>query len=198
MLGVYSSLLLLMARLNPLHYFKSIVDAQAVAFTSSSSSSTLPISLACAERRLGSPRHHRQGAAHRRHHQHGWHRPLSGVTALFVAQAFGVDLHLVDYLTIISIVTLASIGTAGTPGTGLMLLTLTLTAVGLPLEGVALIAGIDRILDMARTTVNVSGDILVSVLIARSEKELDLATYHDAHAGMTSTSPCAEGARGVQ
>ena len=106
-----------------------------------------------------------------------------GVTALFVAQAFGVDLHLVDYLTLISIVTLASIGTAGTPGTGLMLLTLTLTAVGLPLEGVALIAGIDRILDMARTTVNVSGDILVSVLIARSEKELDLATYHDAHAG---------------
>ncbi|MCV5446206.1 cation:dicarboxylase symporter family transporter, partial [Escherichia coli] len=88
-------------------------------------------------------------------------------TALFVAQAFGVDLHMVDYLTIISIATLASIGTAGTPGTGLMLLTLTLTAVGLPLEGVALIAGIDRILDMARTTVNVSGDILVSVLIAR-------------------------------
>ncbi|MGL6052976.1 MAG: dicarboxylate/amino acid:cation symporter, partial [Aeromonas salmonicida] len=106
-----------------------------------------------------------------------------GVTALFVAQAFGVDLHMVDYLTIISIATLASIGTAGTPGTGLMLLTLTLTAVGLPLEGVALIAGIDRILDMARTTVNVSGDILVSVLIARSEKELDLATYHDASAG---------------
>ena len=68
-------------------------------------------------------------------------------------------------------------------GTGLMLLTLTLTAVGLPLEGVALIAGIDRVLDMARTAVNVSGDILVSVLIARSENELDLATYHDEHAG---------------
>ena len=90
---------------------------------------------------------------------------------------------MVDYLTIISIATLASIGTAGTPGTGLMLLTLTLTAVGLPLEGVALIAGIDRILDMARTTVNLSGDILVSVLIARSENELDLAIYHDASAG---------------
>ncbi len=78
-LGVYSSLLLLLARLNPLHYFKSIVDAQAVAFTSSSSSSTLPISLACAEKRLGGlTRHHRQSAAHRRHHQHGWHGPLSG------------------------------------------------------------------------------------------------------------------------
>ena len=114
-----------------------------------------------------------------------------------MAQAFGVDLHMVDYLTIISIATLASIGTAGTPGTGLMLLTLTLTAVGLPLEGVALIAGIDRILDMARTTVNVSGDILVSVLIARSERELDLATYHDASAGETSTSPCAEAGRAI-
>ena len=183
-LGVYSILLLVLARLNPLHYFKSIVDAQAIAFTSSSSSNTLPISLACAEKRLGvSPAItakvlpigvtiNMNGTA-----------LYQGVTALFVAQAFGVDLHIVDYLIIISIATLASIGTAGTPGTGLMLLILTLTAVGLPLEGIALVAGIDRILDMARTTVNVSGDMLVSVLIARSEQELDLATYHNASAG---------------
>ncbi|MNT09886.1 Proton/sodium-glutamate symport protein [compost metagenome] len=183
-LGVYSSLLILLARLNPLHYFKSIVDAQAVAFTSSSSSSTLPISLACAERRLGvSPAITAKVLPIGATINMDGTALYQGVTALFVAQAFGVDLHVVDYLTIISIATLASIGTAGTPGTGLMLLTLTLTAVGLPLEGVALIAGIDRILDMARTTVNVSGDILVSVLIARSEKELDLAIYHDASAG---------------
>lgn len=104
-----------------------------------------------------------------------------GITALFVAQAFGMDLHMVDNLTIISIAVLAGIGTAGTPGTGLILLTL--TAVGLPLEGVALIEGIDRILDMARTT------ILVSVLIARSENELDLATYHDASAWEDIESP---------
>ncbi|ABO91926.1 proton/glutamate symporter [Aeromonas salmonicida subsp. salmonicida A449] len=183
-LGVYSSLLILLARLNPLHYFKSIVDAQAVAFTSSSSSSTLPISLACAEKRLGvSPAITAKVLPIGATINMDGTALYQGVTALFVAQAFGVDLHMVDYLTIISIATLASIGTAGTPGTGLMLLTLTLTAVGLPLEGVALIAGIDRILDMARTTVNVSGDILVSVLIARSEKELDLATYHDASAG---------------
>jgi len=183
-LGVYSSVLLLVVRLNPLHYFKSIVDAQAVAFTSSSSHDTRLVSLACAEQRLGvSPvitskvlpigaAINMDGTA-----------LYQGVTALFVAQAFGVSLHLIDYLTIISIATLAGIGSAGIPGTGLMLLTLTLTAIGLPLEGVALIAGIDRVLDMARTTVNVSGDILVSVLIARSEKKLDLATYHDAHAG---------------
>ncbi|MGR6421799.1 dicarboxylate/amino acid:cation symporter [Aeromonas veronii] len=183
-LGVYSTLLLLLARLNPLHYFKSIVDAQAVAFTSSSSNSTLPISLACAEKRLGvSPAITAKVLPIGATINMDGTALYQGVTALFVAQAFGVDLHMVDYLTIISIATLASIGTAGTPGTGLMLLTLTLTAVGLPLEGVALIAGIDRILDMARTTVNVSGDILVSVLIARSENELDLATYHDASAG---------------
>ncbi|WP_429082018.1 dicarboxylate/amino acid:cation symporter [Aeromonas bivalvium] len=184
LLGVYSGLLLLLARLNPLHYFKSILDAQAVAFTSSSSEVTLPVSQSCAEHRLGvSPpiaakvlpigaTINMDGTA-----------LYQGVTALFVAQAFGVDLHLFDYLIIISIVTLASIGTAGTPGTGLMLLTLTLTAVGLPLEGVALIAGIDRILDMARTTVNVSGDLLVSVLIGRREGGLDLAVYQDPRAG---------------
>ncbi|MGL5993156.1 MAG: dicarboxylate/amino acid:cation symporter [Aeromonas sobria] len=183
-LGVYSTLLLLLARLNPLHYFKSIVDAQAVAFTSSSSNNTLPITLACAEQRLGvSPAITAKVLPIGATINMDGTALYQGVTALFVAQAFGVDLHMVDYLTIISIATLASIGTAGTPGTGLMLLTLTLTAVGLPLEGVALIAGIDRILDMARTTVNVSGDILVSVLIARSENELDLATYHDASAG---------------
>jgi Na+/H+-dicarboxylate symporter len=183
-LGVYSVLLLLLARLNPLHYFKSILDAQAVAFTSSSSSSTLPVSLACAERRLGvSPAISAKVVPIGATINMDGTALYQGITALFVAQAFGVELHLVDYLTIISIATLASIGTAGTPGTGLMLLTLTLTAVGLPLEGVALIAGIDRVLDMARTTVNVSGDILMSVLIARSEQALDLTIYHDANAG---------------
>ncbi|MFM5463602.1 dicarboxylate/amino acid:cation symporter [Aeromonas simiae] len=183
-LGVYSGMLLLLARLNPWHYFRSILDAQALAFTSSSSATTQPLSMQCAEQRLGVSQRvtntvlpigatiNMDGTA-----------LYQGVTALFVAQAFGIDLHLFDYLTIIVIAVLASIGTAGAPGTGLMTLTLVLTSVGLPLEGVALIAGIDRILDMARTTVNVSGDILVSVLIAKREGELDLATYHDPDAG---------------
>ncbi|MGL5973701.1 MAG: dicarboxylate/amino acid:cation symporter, partial [Aeromonas sobria] len=125
-LGVYSTLLLLLARLNPLHYFKSIVDAQAVAFTSSSSNNTLPISLACAEQRLGvSPTITAKVLPIGATINMDGTALYQGVTALFVAQAFGVDLHMVDYLTIISIATLASIGTAGTPGTGLMLLTLT-------------------------------------------------------------------------
>lgn len=101
-----------------------------------------------------------------------------GVTVLFVAQAFGIDLTVVDYLTIILTATLASIGTAGVPGAGLVMLTLVLTTVGLPLEGVALIAGIDRILDMVRTVVNVSGDLVATTVIAKSEDELDMAHYN--------------------
>jgi Na+/H+-dicarboxylate symporter len=96
-----------------------------------------------------------------------------GVLALFVAQAFGIDLSTGDYLTIIVTATLASIGTAGVPGAGLIMLSLVLTTVGLPLEGIALVAGIDRILDMARTTVNVTGDLMVSLLIGKSEGELN-------------------------
>ncbi|MGS0730398.1 dicarboxylate/amino acid:cation symporter, partial [Shewanella sp. 0m-11] len=97
---------------------------------------------------------------------------------LFVAQAFGIDLTWVDYLTIILTATLASIGTAGVPGAGLVMLTLVLTTVGLPLEGVALIAGIDRILDMARTVVNVSGDLVATTVIAKSEGEIDVEHYN--------------------
>ncbi|PJG59714.1 dicarboxylate/amino acid:cation symporter [Aeromonas cavernicola] len=182
--GVYTLMLLLLARLNPIHYFKSIVDAQAVAFTSSSSMTTLPTCLACAERRLGvchvitekvlaiGAVFNMDGTA-----------LYQGVAALFVAQAFGVDLQFGDYVTIVIIATLASIGTVGTPGAGLLLLSLTLAAVGIPLEGVALLAGIDRLLDMARTTVNVSGDIVVSVLVAQSEKGLDVVVYSDVSAG---------------
>ena len=106
-----------------------------------------------------------------------------GVCAMFVAQAFGVQLGMEEYLVIILTSTLASIGTAGVPGAGLIMLTLVLTSVGLPIEGVAIIAGIDRILDMARTTVNVTGDAMASVLIAKSEKELDEDIYngHKSH-----------------
>jgi Na+/H+-dicarboxylate symporter len=83
-----------------------------------------------------------------------------------------------DYLLIIMTSTLASIGTAGVPGAGLIMLSLVLTTVGLPLEGLAIIAGIDRILDMARTTVNVCGDMMVSVLVGKSENELDETIYN--------------------
>lgn len=177
--GFYSLVLRGLAGLNPVHFFKGISNAMAVAFTTSSSAGTLPASMKCASEYLGVNKKissfvlplgttiNMDGTA-----------LYQGVTALFVAQAFGIDLTWVDYITIILTATLASIGTAGVPGAGLVMLTLVLTTVGLPLEGVALIAGIDRILDMARTVVNVSGDLVATTVIAKSEDELDEVHYN--------------------
>lgn len=178
-LGFYSLVLKGVAKLNPLHFFKGISNAMAVAFTTSSSAGSLPASMKCASEYLGINKKissfvlplgatiNMDGTA-----------LYQGVTALFVAQAFGIDLTWVDYLTIILTATLASIGTAGVPGAGLVMLTLVLSTVGLPLEGVALIAGIDRLLDMARTVVNVSGDLVATTVIAQSEDELDVEHYN--------------------
>jgi Na+/H+-dicarboxylate symporter len=97
-----------------------------------------------------------------------------GVCALFLAQVYGIDLSIGQMVTIIITATLGSIGTAGVPGAGFIMLTLVLQSVGLPLEGLVLIAGIDRILDMARTSVNVIGDASCAVVVAASENELDI------------------------
>ncbi|MDD2160938.1 dicarboxylate/amino acid:cation symporter [Pseudomonas sp. MIL19] len=179
MLLVYGGLLALLARLSPLRFFKGVAPALAVAFSTSSSAGTLPVSIECARKNLGVS----QGVA-------GFVLPVGatinmdgtaiyqGVLALFIAQAFGVELNGAQYLMIILTATLASVGTAGVPGAGLIMLGLVLTSVGLPLEGVALIAGIDRILDMARTTVNVAGDLMTTTLVGRSENELDQAIYN--------------------
>ena len=94
-----------------------------------------------------------------------------GVCALFIAQLYGIDLTASQYMTIIVTGTLASIGTAGVPGAGFIMLTMILTSLGLPLEGSALIAGIDRILDMPRTSVNITGDAAVTLLVDKSEKK---------------------------
>lgn len=175
---VYTGAIAMIAKLPPVQYLKGIVSAQMMAFTSTSSSGTLPVSMRCARENLGVSK----GTA-------SFVLPLGatinmdgtalyqGVAALFVAQAFGIDLSMADYLTIIATSTLASIGTAGVPGAGLIMLSLVLSTVGLPMEGLAIIAGIDRILDMARTCVNVSGDLMVSVLVGKSEKELDTEIY---------------------
>ncbi|WP_134677549.1 dicarboxylate/amino acid:cation symporter [Ectopseudomonas khazarica] len=179
MLLVYGSLIGVLARLSPLRFFRGIAPALAVAFSTSSSSGTLPVSIECARKNLGVS----QGVA-------GFVLPVGatinmdgtaiyqGVLALFIAQAFGIDLSAGQYLMIILTATLASVGTAGIPGAGLIMLGLVLSSVGLPLEGVALIAGIDRILDMARTTVNVTGDLMTTALVARSENELDRDVYN--------------------
>ena len=183
MLLVYGGLLALLARLSPLRFFKGVAPALAVAFSTSSSAGTLPVSIECARKNLGVS----QGVA-------GFVLPVGatinmdgtaiyqGVLALFIAQAFGIDLNAGQYLMIILTATLASVGTAGVPGAGLIMLGLVLTSVGLPLEGVALIAGIDRILDMARTTVNVAGDLMTTTLVGRSENELDREIYNSDNA----------------
>jgi Na+/H+-dicarboxylate symporter len=179
---VYGGLLTFLARLNPIRYFQGIAEAQAVAFTTTSSSGTLPVTMSCAQKNLGVSKSvssfvlplgatiNMDGTA-----------LYQGVCALFVAQAFGVELGVGQYLTIIMTATLASIGTAGVPGAGLIMLSLVLTSVGLPIEGVAIIAGIDRILDMARTALNVTGDGMVAVLVAKSEKELNETVYSKPH-----------------
>lgn len=167
------------AKLNPLKFFKGIITAQTVAFTTTSSSGTLPITTQNVVKNLGVSKSiasfvlplgatiNMDGTA-----------LYQGVCVVFIAQAFGVDLSFANYMTIILTSTLASIGTAGVPGAGLIMLSLVLSSVGLPMEGIAIIAGIDRILDMARTTVNVTGDAMVSVLIAKSEGELDEGIYN--------------------
>jgi Na+/H+-dicarboxylate symporter len=150
-----------------------------VAFSTASSSGTLPVTISAARHNLGVS----QGIS-------SFVLPLGatinmdgtalyqGVAALFVAQVYGVDLGFGQYVTIILTSTLASIGTAGVPGAGLIMLSMVLTSVGLPLEGVAIIAGIDRILDMARTAINVTGDAAVSLIVARTEGELDEDIYY--------------------
>lgn len=178
-LVVYSGLLALLGRLNPLRYLSGILDALVVAYSSASSSGTLPVSLRCAQKNLGVS----EGVS-------GFVLPVGatinmdgtaiyqGVVALFIAQLVGVDLSLMDYGMIIVTGTLASIGTAGVPGAGLIMLSIVLAQVGLPLEAIAVIAGIDRILDMARTCVNVAGDLMVTTLVGKSEKELDMDIYN--------------------
>ncbi|CCN71721.1 dicarboxylate/amino acid:cation symporter [Vibrio nigripulchritudo] len=179
-LVVYSGILKLAGRLSPTQYLKALANPAAVAFTTTSSSGTLPVTIRTAHEELGVSREissfvlplgatiNMDGTA-----------IYQGVAAIFIAQVFGVNLEMQDYLMIIMTSTLASIGTAGVPGAGLIMLSLVLSTVGLPLEGLAIVAGIDRILDMARTSVNVCGDLMVSVLISRSEKGLDTSVYNN-------------------
>lgn len=170
---VYSSVVSIFSKMSPSKFFKGASPAMLLAFTTSSSSGTLPITMSSAENNLGVPKSissfvlplgatiNMDGTA-----------IYQGVCALFVAQVFGVDLTLSQQLTIVLTATLASIGTAGVPGGGLIMLTMVLQSVGLPLEGITLIGGIDRILDMARTCINITGDMAGAVMIASTEDGL--------------------------
>lgn len=171
---VYSSTLTVLGKFSPIKFFKGIFPAQAIAFTTCSSNATLPVNMQCTEQNLGVPKSissfvlplgatiNMDGTA-----------LYQGVCALFIANVFGIDLTISQQFSIVLTATLASIGTAGVPGAGLIMLTMVLQSVGLPLEGLALVAGIDRILDMARTTVNITGDSACAVIMAASENELD-------------------------
>jgi Na+/H+-dicarboxylate symporter len=170
---IYSGMTSIIAKMSPVKFFRGFSDATLLAFSTCSSSATLPLSMRVAQENLGvSPS------------ISSFVQPLGatinmdgtalyqGVCALFVAQAYGIHLGFGGQLTVLLTALLASIGTAGVPGAGLVMLTLVLTSVGLPLEGVALIAGVDRILDMARTACNVTGDAACAVVVAKTEGEL--------------------------
>ncbi len=168
----YSSLITIFVKKSPLWFLRGIREAALTAFVTRSSAATLPITMRNTQENLGVSEKvssfvlplgatiNMDGTA-----------LYQGVCALFVAQAYGLSLGMGAQLSIILTATLASIGTAGVPGAGLIMLTLVLTAVGLPLEGVALVAGIDAVLDMARTCVNIVGDSCVATVVASTEGE---------------------------
>ena len=178
------SLLLKIAGLNPIIMFKKMRDAALFAFSTSSSSATLPVTMETARNKLGVGNSvasftiplgatiNMDGTA-----------IMQGVATVFIAQVYGVDLSLSDYLLVILTATLASVGTAGVPGVGLIMLAMVLQQVNLPVEGIALIIGVDRLLDMMRTAVNITGDCTVACIVAKSEGELSQLTYDDPNAG---------------
>ena len=183
LLVTYSGLLRLLAGLNPVMFLKKMESAIMFAFSTATSNATIPVSMETVNTRMGVSSHisaftiplgatiNMDGTA-----------IMQGVATVFIAQAFGVPLGLSDYLTVILMATLASVGAAGVPGVGLVTLAMVLNQVGLPLEGVALILGVDRLLDMMRTAVNITGDCVVTCIVAKYEGELDESVYNDPEA----------------
>lgn len=164
-------------------------DVQLFAFSTASSNATLPVTIETAEHRLGVDNKiasftlplgatiNMDGTA-----------IMQGVATVFIAQVYGIDLTITDYITVVVTATLASIGTAGVPGVGLVMLAMVLNQVGLPVDGIALIIGVDRLLDMVRTAVNVTGDTVATVVIAKSENEFNEETFNDPKAGKNNVS----------
>lgn len=175
----YMGMLSVIGKLNPIQFFKNFVPAMGVAFSTASSSGTLPVTIETAEERCGVSKNiasftlplgatiNMDGTA-----------IMQGVAVIFISQVYGIDLSLQALLTVILTATLASVGTAGVPGVGLITLSMVLQSVGLPLEGIALIIGIDRLLDMTRTVVNITGDTVCTILVSKSEGEFDQEIYY--------------------
>jgi Na+/H+-dicarboxylate symporter len=182
--GTFSLLIALMAKLNPVTFIQKMRSAHIFAFSTASSNATIPINLQVAEKRLGVDNSiaaftiplgatiNMDGTA-----------IMQGVATVFIANVYAIDLSLSQYVTVIGMATLASIGTAGVPGVGLIMLAMVFNQVGLPVEGIGLIMGVDRVLDMLRTVVNITGDATVTCIIARGENALDDSIFNDPEAG---------------
>ena len=182
---VYPLILSLLGRLSPIKFLLKLKALVLFAFTTASSNATIPVTLETVEKRIGVSNKiasftvplgatiNMDGTA-----------IMQGIATGFIAQYYGIDLSLSQYLMVVVMVILASIGTAGVPSVGLVVLAGVLSQVGLPAEGIALILGVDRLLDMTRTVVNVTGDSMVTTLVAKSEGELDVDVFNDPHAGL--------------
>ena len=180
----YPALLKLLAGLNPLHFLRKMRDPATFAFSTASSGATIPVTMRTVEAKMGVDNSvasftiplgatlNMDGTA-----------MMQGVATVFIANVYGVDLTMSQYLMVILTATLASIGTAAVPGVGLVMLTMVLNQVGLPVEGIVLIIGVDRLLDMMRTACNVTGDCAVTCIIAKGEGALDRIRYDDPRAG---------------
>ncbi|OZS45770.1 dicarboxylate/amino acid:cation symporter [Photobacterium sanguinicancri] len=183
-LVTYSIMLKTFTGLSPKVFLKKMEDAIMFAFSTASSNATIPVTMETATKRLGVNNKiasftvplgatiNMDGTA-----------IMQGVATVFIAQAFNIDLTMSDYLAVIMTATLASVGTAGVPGVGLIMLAMVLNQVGLPVEGIALIMGVDRLLDMIRTAVNITGDSVVTCIVAKTENEMDIARFNDPKAG---------------
>ncbi|OEF93464.1 dicarboxylate/amino acid:cation symporter [Vibrio splendidus] len=183
-LVTYSAMLKGFTGLSPITFLRKMEDAIMFAFSTASSNATIPVTMETAKNRMGVDNKvasftvplgatvNMDGTA-----------IMQGVATAFIAQAYNIDLTMGDYLMVILTATLASVGTAGVPGVGLVMLAMVLNQVGLPLEGIALIMGVDRLLDMIRTAVNITGDSAVSIIVAKSEGALDESRFNDPAAG---------------
>ena len=172
---VYGGLLKGFTNLSPMTFYKKFLPAMSVAFSTASSNATVPVSLEIAEKELGISKNiasftiplgatiNMDGTA-----------IMQGIAVFFIAQVYGYELSLSMIITVILTATLASIGTAGVPGAGTIMLSMVLQSIGLPIEGIGLIMGIDRLVDMGRTVTNITGDAVCTAVIAKQEGEINM------------------------
>jgi Na+/H+-dicarboxylate symporter len=180
---LFGIMIVVFGRMSPLPFYKKMVEPQLLAFSTSSSKATLYTAMRVVNERIGVSKTSTSfvlplGASI---NMDGTAIYL-GICALFFSQAYDIPIDAHHYLILVLTATLGSIGAAGIPGGSLIMMGMVLTSVGLPLEGIALIAGVDRILDMLRTTVNITGDSVITMLVDKSEGTFDRATYHNPEA----------------